>query len=410
MNNFQKVARNTFFLLLSEVFLKILGLAWTIYLARSLNVELFGRYSFIHSFIALFSFLPDLGVGIIVIRDISKNRKKANIYLGNSLILNGVLALFTFLLILFLTFFVGHSSEVKLLIILSAVTLFVSTLRSVGIFYFDAIEKMEYSAALNSFNTIMLYAFGFIFFSLGWGITGIFLGMLLGTVVSLFITWIATKKYVKPRIKVDMREIKHLLYEGLPLGIASFAAIIYANIDTVILTRLQSEHAAGIYNVAIPFSFGLIGLLNVPFVVALFPTLSRLSVESKSRFNQAIKKSLLIIAGWSFPIAFIVMLSAPLIPLLFGAKYVDAVSILKIHIYIVPFASLSALLYKILIILGKQKIYLYVSIVGAVLNIVLNIILIPLVGIPGAAYSAVITQIVLFLIYFLAVITCVKSR
>lgn len=401
MNNFNIVAKNTLFLTVSEIFLKSIGFFWVVFLAHSLSVDHYGRYSFVNSFIAIFSFLPDLGVGLIVIREIAKKREKAHIYLGNSFILNGFLALLTFLLILLTLLVSDYPSQTRMLIIIASITLFISTLRSVGIFFFDGIEKMQYSALLNSLNTLLIISFAVLSVILGFGLTGIFLGMLLGTIISLITTWtILIKKFVLPKFSLDFFLIKHLLWEGLPLGLAAFSSLIYTKIDTIILAHFLGERSVGIYNAATPFVFSLIQLLNVPFAIAVYPAFSRLEKEDNGRFMKALKKSLVFVASWSFPLAFLVSFLSPLIiPIVFGAKYDNAIPVLSILIFFVPFASLSAILYKVLIILNKQKIYLFISIAGAVINVILNFILIPKFFIFGAAYASVSTQLILFIIY-----------
>lgn len=399
-NNTGKVARNTLFLTVSEFLLKLIGVLWIIYLARLFSVVEYGEYNLVTSFIAIFSFLPDFGVGLIVIREIARERKKASLHLGNSLILNGILSVFTFILILIVAFVSGFNFQVFILIFISAITLVISTIRSVAIFYFDGVEKMHYSAILNTLNTILLLSFAVLLSLIGFGLYGIFIGMLVGTVISTFITWICLFKYVTPTIRVKSHTILFYLKQGAPLGIASFSSLIYTHIDVLILSKLLGERAVGIYSAATPFAFALIQLLNVPFVVAVYPALSRLENEDRQRFKNGIIKSVGVILLWSIPSIIIISVFSPvIIPLIFGHKYDQAIPILKVLIFFVPFISMSALLYKVLIIIGKQKDYLIISIIGALINILLNVIFITKFGIFGAAWSAVLTQIFIFIIY-----------
>lgn len=410
MNNFQIVAKNTFVLTLSEFFLKIISVIWVIFIAHALSVELYGRYNFVNAFIGIFSFLPDLGVGLIVIREIAKDKNNVFSHLGDSLILNGSLALITSILILLTTLFFGYAKDTGILIIIAAFTLLVSAFRSVGIFYFDGMEKMGYSAMLNSINSILLLIGGFLGFILGYGLEGVFIGMLSGSILSLFLTWSIVLKFIVPKISFDPKPIKKLLLNGLPLGIAAFSALIYTKIDTIILHQMLGEHSVGIYNSATPFIFASIQLLNVPFMAAVYPALSRLS-NTNARFINAFKKSIIIIALWSFPFAFIVSTFSPFfITLIFGEKYTSAIPILRILIFFVPFACLSALLYKVLIVISKQKIYLVISTIGAIVNIILNLFLIPRYLILGAAIASVLTQIILFSIYFIVVVKYISNK
>lgn len=411
MNNFKIVAKNTLFLTLSEFFLKFIGVLWIVFLAHSFSISEYGRYSFVNSFIAIFSFLPDLGVGIIVIREIARNKEKADLYLGNSLILNTSFAFIALIVIFITSFFLGQSPQTRALIFIASLTLFISTVRSVAIFFFDGMEKMHLSALLNSLNTVLLLIFAAIFgFILGLGIKGVFIGMLFGTILSLFITWfIVLQRFILPKVIVNKKIMKHLFLEGLPLGIASFSFMVYTRIDSVILGNLLGNTSVGIYNSATPFAFSLIQLLNVPFVVAVFPALSRIEKENKQRFQKVLKRSVFFIIAWSLPISILISLFSPIfIPFIFGKKYEAAIPVLKILIFFVPFASLSAFLYKVLIILNKQMLYLYISIAGALINVIFNFYLIPKYLIIGAAYASVGTQVFLFIVYFMVVFKLVK--
>ncbi len=410
MSNFSKVLRNTTALTISEIFLSGISALWLIYLARNSSIDIFGRYNFVNSYIGLFSFLPDLGVGLIVIREIASKKKDAGLLLGNSFILNFLLSLFAFVVILLVTVPLKMSYQVSVLVVIAALTLFISTIRSVAMFYFEGVEKMVYPAILNALNSLLLIVFGFVGFSVS-GILGIFVGMLLATIVSLLVSWgILISKFIIPKFKFDSKLARHLFLEGLPLGIAAFASLIYSKIDSIIVNQMLGERAVGIYSAATPFVFASIQLLNVPFMVAVFPALSRLSSGGKKEFIGSIKNSLSIILLWSIPFSIGVSIFAGLVPLVFGSKYSGAVPILRVLIFYVPFACLSALLYKILIILRKQRVYMLISIVGALISVGLSFVFISRFSVMGAAIASVSTQIILLFIYAVVVFNLLRKH
>lgn len=399
-NNTGTVARNTGYLFLSEVFLKAIGVLWIIFLAHTFSVENYGKYNLVTSFIAIFSFLPDLGVGIVVIREIAKNPKNSASILGNSFFLNIFLAVISFFTIIGSAIILGFDQGVLPFISIAAVTLFLSTIRSVAIFYFDGIEKMHLSAILNSLNSLLLIIFAGVGVLLGFGLFGVFFGMLIGTFISLVASWITLLKFIKPAFVFNFSKVIYFFQQGFPLGLASFAGLIYTKIDVLILSKFLGDSSVGIFSAATPFAFALIQLLNVPFVVAVFPALTRIHTDNKKRFRKGVVKSLTIIALWSISAStFISVFASDLIPLIFGNKYDQAIPILQVLIFFVPFISLSALLYKVLIILGKQKDYFIISIIGAIISVFSNILLIPLFGLYGAAFAAILTQAILFIIY-----------
>lgn len=411
MNNFQRVARNTTFLVLSEIFIKAIGFFYFIFLARSLSLDLFGRYNLITSVVTIFSFLPDMGIGLVVVREIAKKTYDTASLLGNTLLLSSIMSLVTILIVITFGLLAGFSKEVVFLLIVSSLTLLFSQIRSIPLFYFDGIERMGYSAILKALNSLSFVVFGTLGFILGFGLAGIITGFLIGSVISSLLTWIVfLAKKNKINLKFDKRIARHLVLGGLPLGIAAFSALIYSNIDSVILERLLSEKALGIYSSANKFGPTLIQLLNVPFVVAVYPALSRLSKEKPERFRKAILKSFVAVLLWSVPASIGVALFAGIIPIIFGERYNQGIPVLRVLIFIVPFASLSALLYKVLIVINKQNWYLIVSILGVLVNIALNLILIPKISIMGAAVAGVTTQAILFITYFFLVRRYIYSR
>jgi len=196
--------------------------------------------------------------------------------------------------------------------------------------------------------------------------------------------------------KFPSKLVSQTLRSSWPLGVAAFGALIYTRIDFIILSRLLGDSAAWIYGAAFPFPQALIQLGNVPFMVALFPTLTLIYKEDKKRFKKAFLISLAIVALCSIPTSILVSLFSPiLIPLIFGSKYDQAIPVLQILIFIVPCVSLWGLLYKILIIINRQKDYLLISIFGALVSVLTNYFFIPQFGVQGASIAALFTQVLL---------------
>jgi len=398
--NSKRVMKNTFFLSVAEVVIKATGFLWVVFLARELSVSQYGRYSLVNSFIVLFAAFPDLGVGLIAIREIAKEKKRTVPFLSNALTIHLVLSVLTLIMLVIVGRILGYSDEIRILMLIAGLSLLMSSLRITAVIYFEAHEKMRQTAWLNSFNSVAMTVGGLAGYLRLHSLLGIFSGMLVGITVSVVVSWIALLKNVTFSWQPNIKIIKKLFFSGLPLGLASLSYMLYTRIDSIMLQKFLGEQAVGQYNVATPFIFALIQLLNVPFVIAVYPALTRSFRQDKARFKRGIRKSLAYVVSWSVPVALGVALLAPrLIPAIFGPKYLESIPILQIIIFFVPFASLSAILYKILIILDKQQWYLGISIVGVVINILANVYLIPRWGISGAAWAAVLTQAALLAIY-----------
>lgn len=401
MRRFKTLAKNVSFLTLAEIIIKIILFFWTIFLARFLGASIFGQYNFVNSFIVLFSVLPDLGVSLVLIREISQNKKRAPWYLGNTVILNFFLSLLSFFLILAIVSFLKYPFEIKFALILAAFTLGVTTLRTTGIVLFNAFERMDLVAFFSCFNTAFLVGFGFLGLLWEKGILGLFSGILLGTVISGFFAWlVVVKRFVVPKIHFDFPLVRHLITEGWPLGLAGFFSLFYTRIDRLILSSMLNYQAVGWYSAALVLPASAIQLFNAPLMVATFPLLSRLFLRDKQSFLKTIRNLCLVILAWSLPFTALTTIFAKQIVFLFyGISYQNSIAILKIVVWYVMFASLSAIFYKILIVIKKQKLYLLISFLGALVNLGLNLFLIPKLGYFGAAWAMVITQIIVCFLY-----------
>lgn len=411
MKRLKTFAKNVGFLTLAEIIVKIVLFFWTIFLARALGTTIFGQYNFINSFIVLFSVLPDLGVSLVLIREISQNKKRAPRYLGNTLILNFCLSLLVFFLVLIMANFLDYSFPVKLVLLLAALTLGVTSLRTTAMVLFNAFERMDLVAFFNCFNTLFLVGFGFLGLFLEGGILGVFSGILIGTIISGFIVWsIVFKKFVVPKAHFDFSLVHHLIAEGWPLGLAGFFALVYTRIDRLILSSMLDYQAVGWYSAASVFPSSAIQLFNVPLMIVAFPLLSRLFLKNKQLFLKTIRNLCLIVLVWSLPLAALTTIFAKQIVFLFyGVSYHNSISILQVVVWYIIFASLSAVFYRILIVIKKQKLYLLISFLGALLNICLNLFLIPKFGYLGAAWAMVVTQIIICGLYVSVVLQQLSS-
>lgn len=395
------ILKNTLFLGAAECAGKVVSFFWTIYLARVLGTLIFGRYNIINSLVGLFLFLPDLGTNIIAIRQIAQNKKVASRILPILLVINLFFASLAFLLLLTIGRFYPFWPEMLLPLSLAAFTLVLSSLRTVAIVTFQGFEKMDYAAVFGFFNILASVFFGFLSLKLWASLSGLFTAVMIATgLMGVFAWLVVLKKFTSLKIFFDFGKIKALLQEGFPLGLAALFALLYSKIDTLILARLLGEAAAGIYGAVVVLVIGSIQLFNVPLVAAAFPTLSRLFGENFQEFKGLIKSLMLVVVGWSLPLILAIwFFHEELIRLFYGSEYQPAGLLLKNLIFIVPLASWSAILYKVLVVIGRQSVYLWISLGGSIVNILANLVLIPVMGMSGAVLANLLTYLILFLFY-----------
>ena len=171
--------------------------------------------------------------------------------------------------------------------------------------------------------------------------------------------------------------------------LASVAVGIYLKIDQVMIKNMLGNEQAGIYAVAVKLSEAW---YFIPMLIctSLSPTIIKAFTISKELLNNRMKKLYFLMFWLSFFIASATTaLAYPIIKILFGYQYLGAVTTLQIYVWAGIGISLYIAVSQYLIASNLTKISFYNSLLGAAINVILNVILIPKMGIKAAASTKI---------------------
>ncbi len=144
----------------------------------------------------------------------------------------------------------------------------------------------------------------------------------------------------------------------------------------------------------------IVSIVWVPYVNTIFPVMSRFHKGNIGNFNWLCRKTVIFILAVTLPVAIGgTILSDKIIFFLYKKAYGNSIGVFQILIWSIIFMVFSAFLCRVLMVLGRQKLYLAISFLGVVINIGLNFLLIPKYGYIGAGIATVVTQILLMLVY-----------
>jgi len=213
---------------------------------------------------------------------------------------------------------------------------------------------------------------------------------------------IATALYLIRRRLTSQRTISilpanfvwpQLLGEGLPLLLSALAVMIYMRSDIILLGKIAGYQAAGIYAAAAQISESCV-LLPVALMPALLPVLVRWRQAGREFYHRKLERLFLIalLAGLAFSLGLTIGAHF-IVDLVFGPNYHAAAGILMVHGWTLVFIFLGLTQSGYDITEGLTWFATLRTSVGAVLNIALNIILIPKAGAIGSAIATLIAQI-----------------
>jgi len=196
------------------------------------------------------------------------------------------------------------------------------------------------------------------------------------------------------RLAPGLRTAWDVLAPSFTMGASRTLALVNYNFDSVLIGLMLGAAAVGWYGAAYKPITAILAM-PVTYFLGLFPALSRTHAESTEQFKQVVRRSLRITAFFAAPIGFgAYFLAAPVVDLLYGAAYRNSVPALQILAWSAGLVILRGTYRQALNAAGRQRLDLLCAASATVVNLGLNILLIPRYGIVGAAAATVTSETV----------------
>lgn len=226
--------------------------------------------------------------------------------------------------------------------------------------------------------------------------------------LSLTFLAIYTKKVGElSRWRIDFSYALKLLKSASPLIFSGFLIMIYTRTDQLMIASFMGNESLGVYASSARLA-ELWAFLPVSIVNSATPNLARAKEKGESDYYKLLEKVTITLVLFSYVLGLAtVSFASNIILILYGKDFVTGVIVLNILIWVICFISLGLIRTTHVTIKDVPIISLIATAFGAILNIVLNLFLIPNFGIAGAAWATLISQ---FLASFLASIFFVETR
>ena len=397
MTTAKRIAKNSAFIFLGDAIGAILQLILVVYLVRCLGDVTFGKYAFAFAFTSLFMILSDLGLSVMSIREIARDASKAGEYLTNISITKFILSLITIVLIILTINLMHYPRDTTMAVyIVGGVTVFTSftsSFRSI----FRAFERMEYETITKIVEKILIFGAVMPVLFLGYGLIEVVSAMLIAqALIFVFTLMVVIKKFTRPKLSFDLSLCKSLIKEALPFGLASVFAVIYFQTDTVMLSMMKGDAVVGWYNAAYRL---VMGVLFIPgaFVGALYPVLSRYFTSSKDSLMFVYEKSFKFLLMLAIPLGIgTTLLADRIIIFLYGEDFAPSIIALQILIWVASILFIYSIVGYVLASINKQLVDTRITGISALLNVGLNLLLIPTYSYVGAGIASIISQVFVF--------------
>jgi O-antigen/teichoic acid export membrane protein len=391
----QMAAKNTAWLAIGEMVSRLIRAGLIIYAARVLGTEGYGVFSYALSLAALFTVFSDIGLSPLLTREIVKQPEKIKEYFSTSFILKLILLLATVLITLTIAPFFIKIEAARSLIPIIVILIAFDSLRDFGFSLTRAENRMETEAGLKIATNIAITALGVIVLTIRPETRNLAIAYAAGSGIGLVLVIGKLWNQFKNALTYFKKElIKPILTAAWPFAIMGLLGGFMINIDTVILGWFKPSHELGLYAAAyrpVLLLYVIPGFLSI----SLFPIMSRFVQKNKAEeMKKILQKSLALVLGVALPIALGGLIVAkPFITLLFGSEYSAASLAFQILTFALLFVFPGTIIGNAIFAYDRQRIFIFSTAGGAILNIVLDILLIPPYSIAGSAVATLISQI-----------------
>ncbi|MHC5820722.1 MAG: flippase, partial [Nostoc sp.] len=350
-----------------------------VWIARYLGVQQYGLFNYALAFVSLFSPIFTLGLDDVVVRHIVRQSSNKEEILGTTFWLKFLGGIASVLLAVSTMFVLGEHEILKIWL--------VAILGIAGVFRATDTIEVWFQSQVQSKYPVIAKNTAFLLN------TVIKIALILTKAPLLAFAWVTLAEFAMSAIGLlivyqvkgsslwlwrwSFSAAKTLLKESLPLIFSGFAVLIYMRIDQVMLGQMLGNSEVGIYSAAVRVS-EIWYFIPGAIVSSVAPSIYAAKEKSESLYYQRIGKLLSLMTCISFGIALpMTFLSDKIIMVMFGSGYAEAGSILAVHIWTSLFVFMGLATSPWFIAEGLNHVSLGKTLFGAILNIILNLFLIP---------------------------------
>ncbi|CAI0745088.1 flippase [Serratia entomophila] len=383
---------NAMWLMIERISLSLSGIFVSIYVARYLGPGQFGAINYLLATVAVLVPLAQLGADSIIFNRIARRRASGIRLMMASMRIRRRLFLLAALPLLVWQLLFRDTTEVVMLVLMLASAYF--SVQDVYKIYYDATLKSKRNTIINNAVLILsiLLRLGLVHaeLSLAWFAVPYIVSSAIPYLVRRWMFRRENRAQIAaPRRLIKSYE-KYLFSVGLPLAVSSLSIVIYTRIDQLMLGNMLGTQAVGWYSAATTLAQGWV-FVPMAMITSLMPGIA----GSRQPEEQAYRIRLLnlIVLMISLPVLlFFVWFAQPVIELLYGAEFQPSAAILAVCTLTAMFGALGTVSYRSMVLFSGYRFIALKMPIVAVINVVLNILLIPRYGLMGAAISTLFSE------------------
>lgn len=398
MNTMVRMIKNSVALAMADLVVKGFHFALIFVLARRFTLEEFAEYITFVTVVCVTLALTDMGVQHILVKELAGGHGRSQDLIANTLLVSGGMASLGWLMVLCYAGFSDYDSGLRNLLMIAGVAVIGNSIMQTAFAVFRGSERMEIQGGLNVLHQLMLSALGISLALMGFGVKAqVILIVCCSLVIATVSIAIVHKRFVRLHFRFDKDLCLHLIAQSLPLGVLLLSTGLLRWLDILILGQIRDMSDVAIYAAASKVFDG-VTLLVACGVLSAVPAMAQLYAANPKKARHLYLHSRRVFAVFGLGAAGgLIVLADSICLVIFGTHYSYAATPLRVLGLSVFFVALCGPMYIVLMV-SREVLIRFLPIIGGVvvLNVVLNLLLVPTLGYVGASIAFLLSVTGLF--------------
>lgn len=389
-----RLVRNVSWIFIGNVVHSLLNFLLGIFVARKLSLNDNGILEYAASWITFFTALSSLGFSSTITREFSKYKDRMGDFLCGSMVTRAVAAVFAMLLLQVIVRILNPGEPFLYLIVFCQSTTILFNALDIFVYWYRYQDKASLAAAFRLIAFLVSALWRVAALLSGAGLVPYAIGTAAEILIyGLLMAFFFKRMYVGP-FSYSLKTVRLMLKSSYPFIFSAVLSTVYSQADRIMIKSMVDNAAVALYSVAAHLA-AAVSAIPTALIEGFRPDIMEYKDSNPYLYEKRLRQ-LYCIVFWSSVLYCLVITAFPtqILRLIYGEKYVAAAPVLALIVWFSTFSYFGSINNMYMVSEGKNKWVQVTTLSGALGNILLNYLLIPLWGILGAAVASLATQFI----------------
>lgn len=391
--NKNKVIKNASWIIGIQLIKSLLGMVISMLTARFLGPSNFGLINYAASIVAFVTPIMYLGLTGVLVQEIVNTPEKEGEILGTSIFMAFISSILCIGGVISFSAIANHGEKDTIIVCALYSILLIFQSFEMVIYWFQAKLLSKYSSVVSLAAYILVSGYKIYLLATQKSIYWFAVSNALDYMIIALGAAVVYKKLGGRPLRFNFNTAKHLFSKSRYYIVSNMMIAIFAQTDRIMLKLMIDDAATGYYSAAVTCA-GMTGFVFSAIIDSFRPMI----FDDKKNNEKQYEKDMCRLYGIIIYLSLIqslaiTLFSGLIIQILYGAAYSASINVLKLVVWYTTFSYLGSVRNIWILAEDKQKYLWIINLSGALANVVLNYISIPIMGIMGAALASLVTQI-----------------